>query len=375
MFLRILINTRKHIWRSGWIGWASVFVMTLAFLVATIFGSMAFIADLYLQHFESQSNILVFFEVGMDDTVVERLKKSWSEVPEILEIEYLSEDEAFSIYYSYTAKAYPEQHEVLGRFESKKLPSSLEIKLASLDDFETVKEILRADIDSELEYLIIHTIVTEVDTSAEAADLESEEETVTTDEAGENVLGDSFELAPEDVIEVVDEGVIQYKYSDDPTKPPISLVTDDESIEVQKDIYSKLRFGGMVALGLLSVFVVIFIFMTVEFRLYNQKEEIGVMQLVGGSLLFIRAPYILEGGFYGAFGALLATGILAGSGVLLFVVEVDKKLAQYIYQNFGHLPWPEVSTFTWIGVVALLIGFGFLLGALSSYLSIRRYIR
>jgi cell division protein FtsX len=359
MFGRILINTRKHILRSGWVGWASVFVMTLAFLVASIFGGLALVANLYVNYIESKSNMLVFFDVGMDQDVIERLRAKWEEEENISEIVFLSEEEAFDFYAAYTSRVVPEQYQVLTRFDEKKLPSSLEIKISSLNNIGEVQATLQQDINEELQKLVI-------------LELEEEEEVPVVEEGieeGETPIEEVIE-EPEEI-----EDGIRYKYSDEVNEPPINLIVDSENLEILKEVFFNVRIAGIGALSLLFVFVSIFIFMTVEFRLYNQKDEIGVMQLVGGSLFFIRAPYILEGGFYGSMGALFSSGVIGAGLATIFVFNEDSTLTRYIYDNFGQLPWPQIETIEWAGIIAALAMVGFLLGAVSSYFSIRRYIR
>ena len=352
MLGRILIDTRKHIFRSSWVGWASVFVMTLAFLVASIFGGLALIANLYVNYIESKSNMLVFFNVGVDPEIVNRLKTKWEKIDSISEIEYLSEEDAFNFYSAYTSRVVPEQYQVLTRFEEKKLPSSLEIKISSLNDLKDVQDILAQDISSEIKKLII----------LDLKEVKAGSEEIIDDRINEDTLKNSSQG-------------ITYKYSDEINEPPINLIVDNENLEMLKGIFFNLRMAGLGALSLLFLFVGIFTFMTVEFRLYNQKDEIEVMQLVGGSLFFIRAPYILEGAFYGAMGALLSSGIIGSGLITVFIVNKDSSLTRYLYENFGQLPWPQLNYLEWFLIVGALGVVGFMLGSVSSYFSIRRYIR
>jgi cell division transport system permease protein len=379
MFGRILSNTRKHILRSGWVGWASVFVMTLAFLVASIFAGLALIANLYIQYIESKSNMLVFFEVGMDPNIISRLETKWGQDDRISEIIFLSEEDAFDFYAAYTSRVVPEQYQVLTRFEEKKLPSSLEIKIKSLGDITEVQTMLQADINEEVDKLIILNVNEE--------DSEDVEDTQSTDEENSD---ESPVVSPDGSSEVEDSADsdqdssitpstspddIRYRYSDEVNEPPINLIVDNENLETLKDVFFKVRIAGIAALSLLFIFVSIFIFMTVEFRLYNQKDEIGVMQLVGGSLFFIRAPYVIEGGFYGLVGAWISSAVIGGLVTLVFVVNKDSSLTQYLYDNFAKLPWPDMTALGWVAIVLVLGAIGFVLGSVSSYLSIRRYIR
>lgn len=313
---RILINTGKQIKRSGWVAWSSVMVMALAFFVASIFGGLAYLSNLYIQFIETRDNVLVFFEVGTDPAVVERLKDKWENLPQVKEIGFTSEEDAYRIYLEETEISKPIEHQLLKDYEIKKLPSSLDIQLYSLDDINAVRNVLLDDIDAELAH-------------------------------------------------------IQY----DPNEPPITLRIDDETLDELREVFSAFRVGGAIILTLLFVIIFFFTLMTVEYRTYNRMEEIGVMQLVGGSLWYIRAPYIMEGGAYGFFGALISTLILGGVYFFIFIANPGSALAVFIRERLSVLPLPHMTAALLVVLIATKLTVGFLVGSLSSYLAIRRYIK
>ncbi len=355
MFTRILSNTRKQIARSGWVGWASVSVMTLAFLVAIIFGGLAYISNLYIQFIETKSNLLVFFEEGMDRDIIDRLRETWRQNPRVKDIAYTTEEQAYIDYSDYTSRVLPETYAILKTKENKVLPSSLDIQIWSLDDIETLKADIQKDIDKELANLKIIKNVSSEQQSTETV-LQTEEST------------------PVSYVKDASEDVV-YKYQTDPARAPIDLRVDDKNLDQLREVLTALRVAGIFVITLLFIVIFFFTFMTVEFRLYNQMEEIGVMQLVGGSLFFIRAPYILEGGFYGIVGSLLASTIIGSIIIGVFVLDPNSVLAKFFFENFSKLPWPYITSLGWVGIVALLALIGLLLGCVSSMLSIKRYIR
>jgi len=352
MFTRILSNTRKQIARSGWVGWASVSVMTLAFLVAIIFGGLAYISNLYIQFIETKSNLLAFFEEGMDRDVIDRLRETWRQNPKVKDIAFTTEEQAYIDYSDYTSKVLPETYAILKTKETKILPSSLDVQIWSLDDIDSLKQDIERDIDLELKNL---EIIKSTNSTAGAT-----EETVAQD-------------TPVSYPDVSDELI--YKYQTDPSRAPIDLRVDDKNLDQLREVLTALRVAGIFVISLLFIVIFFFTFMTVEFRLYNQMEEIGVMQLVGGSLFFIRAPYILEGGFYGVVGSLLASTIIGTILLGVFVLDPNSVLARFFYENFSKLPWPYITPLGWGGVVGLMILIGLVLGCVSSMLSIKRYIR
>jgi len=318
MLKRIITNTAKQIRRSGWVAWSSVAVMALAFFVASIFGGLAYLSNLYIQFIETRDNVLVFFTVGTDPKVIEGLRTKWEALPQIRSIGFTSEEEAYNEYLAETEATSPVEHKLLSDYAegARKLDSSLDIQLYSLDDLNKVRQILTDDID---------TALANVDF--------------------------------------------------DPTDPPIKPAIDDQTLEELRQVFSALRVGGAIVLALLFVIIFFFTLMTVEFRTYNRMEEIGVMQLVGGSLFYIRAPYILEGGFYGILGALISSLIIGAVGIGIFVLNPTSALAVFIHERISILPLPHIVWWGWILLVISQMLLGFLLGGISSFLAIRRYIK
>lgn len=357
MLSRILINTKKQISRSGWSGWGAISVMMLAFLVASIFGGLAYVSDLYIRFIEQKSNMLVFFEVGMDKPIIDDLKAKWETSPYIKNISYTTEEQAYSDYSDFTSKVRPEIYAILKSSTEKKLPSSLDIQIWSLEDLDQITEVIQNDVDEANRNLEIFDTTTSKETS---------ETDTTTQTLEELTTGDTTEVTSD---------VKTYKYSTEPGDPPIKLKVDDENLDQLRVVFFAIRLVGIVVIGLLFVVIFFFIFMTVEFRLSNQMEEIGVMQLVGGSLYFIRAPYILEGGFYGFIGSLIASLLIGWVLTFTFVINDDSVLAKFAFENFNKLSWPAINAPILAVLIFGLALIGFLIGSVSSYISIRRYIR
>ena len=117
------------------------------------------------------------------------------------------------------------------------------------------------------------------------------------------------------------------------------------------------------ALALIAVLVT---FNTVRLTIYSQKQEIEIMRLVGGSNWHIKAPYLVEGGMYGA----LAAAIVA---VIFYPV------AYFISPKIETL-MPGVSLIGYfssniIQFISLLFFIGILLGVTSSFVAIRRFLK
>jgi cell division transport system permease protein len=121
-----------------------------------------------------------------------------------------------------------------------------------------------------------------------------------------------------------------------------------------------LLFVGGLAL-LLGIAAVVLIQNTIRLSIFARRREIEVMKLVGATNSFVRLPFMLEGMLTGLLGA-------AGAVVLLGVVYVALNALSHGLTD----PVRLVGVPT---LIALLGGFGLILGAAGSGLTLRRFLR
>lgn len=125
------------------------------------------------------------------------------------------------------------------------------------------------------------------------------------------------------------------------------------------------RFGFLItiALVLISIFITL---NTLRLVIYISREEIGVMRLVGADNKYVRGPFIVQGIIYGIVAALLSTALFypitswIKNSTNDFYGGID--LFQYYVTNFNQ-------------IFAVLLASGIVLGAISSFLAVRRYLR
>lgn len=106
-------------------------------------------------------------------------------------------------------------------------------------------------------------------------------------------------------------------------------------------------------------------FNTIRLTIYTARDEIGVMNLVGASRWYVRGPFMIAGILYGVIATLIVLLILypltAWMGPASETFFVTFNVFDYFINSFTYLFFS-------------LMGAGILLGALSSYLAIRRYL-
>jgi len=98
----------------------------------------------------------------------------------------------------------------------------------------------------------------------------------------------------------------------------------------------------------------------IRLSVYSREDEIEIMRLVGASKSFIRGPFLVEGSLSGAFGGLLASGLLAL--VLRKIVEAMRGA------NLGATLAPTLGA----SDVFALICIGASVGLLGSFVSLGR---
>ena len=136
------------------------------------------------------------------------------------------------------------------------------------------------------------------------------------------------------------------------------------------------RIGGWVSFadkaGIIagSVFVAIsslIIFNTIRMAIFNRREEIQMMKLIGAERSFIRGPFVVEAIVYGFIAAILATGI----GIFGLYMAQDTLSSNGI---------PIAQTVDWIiiyspFVLLVMIVIGAFIGVVSSLLATQRYLK
>jgi cell division transport system permease protein len=123
----------------------------------------------------------------------------------------------------------------------------------------------------------------------------------------------------------------------------------------------KLGFAIMIALIAISLMIT---FNTIRLAIYISRDEISVMQLVGASSKFVRGPFVIVGVMYGIISAVLTA---------LIFLPVTYYLAKYTSNQIINIYWYYMRNAGQIFLLLLISGV--LIGAASSYLAVRRYLR
>jgi cell division transport system permease protein len=116
----------------------------------------------------------------------------------------------------------------------------------------------------------------------------------------------------------------------------------------------------------LSVVSLVIISNTVKISVYDRRDEIAIMKMVGATNGFIRLPFLVEGLTLGLLGA----GIAFGGEWLLYDLLVTKISAMDTLNMFNFVPFQQLL----VPMVCVFAGTGFIVGVLGSWSSIRKFM-
>jgi cell division transport system permease protein len=145
----------------------------------------------------------------------------------------------------------------------------------------------------------------------------------------------------------------------------VDTVINDMTIldKFYKLLYAARNAVVIIAL-ILIVAAILLVANTIRLSAFNRRRETSIMRLVGASNFYIQLPFLLEGIFAGLLGWALAAGMLVAVKSLLL-----GNLDQYFSYNVG------LTGTDLIEVIVLAMCVGVVLTGVTSFLTLRRYLR
>ena len=125
----------------------------------------------------------------------------------------------------------------------------------------------------------------------------------------------------------------------------------------------------IVSLAIIAVLLVVSLLIisnTVKLAMYDRRDEIAIMKMVGATNGFIRLPFVVEGFTLGMVGAALAFGMEWGmyDALVARIAQVDA------LQLFSFVPFQQLL----IPMVATFAAAGLFVGVVGSWTSIRKFM-
>lgn len=131
-----------------------------------------------------------------------------------------------------------------------------------------------------------------------------------------------------------------------------------------------LRETALVGVIVFTVISTLIIFNTIQMAIFNRREELTIMRLLGASTWFIRGPFVVETMFYGVLASITSV-ILVGS--LFTVASSTFEATSLGLLDIGYAS-DYFSQHFWV-ILTGQMAIGILIGAVSSMLATRRYLK
>lgn len=154
------------------------------------------------------------------------------------------------------------------------------------------------------------------------------------------------------------------------TAPPSYSGQEKLAIDRITHATNVLKEIGVIAVVIFAVVSVLIIFNTIQMAIFNRRDEIQIMRLLGAGTWYIRGPFIVESIIYGILSAVISVAIInaafqASSGTLkassLGLLDIS-----YANQFFDN---------RFIELLLIELGLGIVIGAVSSLIATRRYLK
>lgn len=146
-----------------------------------------------------------------------------------------------------------------------------------------------------------------------------------------------------------------------------------EEISYQQDVVKSLigvldrvRKFGVGLVGFLVVTSLLTILTIIGMKIALRREEIEVERLIGASNWYVRAPFLFEGFFYGAVGAIISWGLIYA---IIFVST------PYLLPYLAGLSLLPLQPIFMVEVLAGTVIVGGLVGVVGSFLAVWRYLK
>ena len=189
------------------------------------------------------------------------------------------------------------------------------------------------------------------------------------DEIGNNPLGAYLNVKAKEISQY--ESIANFMKSDNALVLGSANIIDKVNYHQNKLVIDRLnniirsaqKLGFLITL-LLIIISIIITFNTIRLTIFISKEEISVMRLVGASKMRVRGPFMIEGAIYGIIATLITlilfwpiTAWLGGNMTNFLGFDLYHYYIANLFQIF-----------------AIVLLSGILLGMISSFLAIRRYL-
>jgi len=131
-----------------------------------------------------------------------------------------------------------------------------------------------------------------------------------------------------------------------------------------------LREAGIISIVIFAAVSVLIIFNTIRMTIFNRRDELQIMRLLGASTWYIRGPFVVENIVYGILSAIISISVV---DILFTTVSNSLQASSFGLLNIGYANFYFRHYFYYILLIQLALGI--LIGAVSSVIATRRYLK
>ncbi len=149
-------------------------------------------------------------------------------------------------------------------------------------------------------------------------------------------------------------------------KGVVNIAAQYELAEGFSTLEDILQVVSVAVIAVLLVVSLLIISNTVKLAMYDRKDEIAIMKMVGATNGFIRLPFIVEGFTLGMIGAALAFGV----EWVMYDALVSEIAAMDKWQLFKFVPFEALL----VPMIATFAATGLFVGIVGSWTAIRKFM-
>lgn len=168
--------------------------------------------------------------------------------------------------------------------------------------------------------------------------------------------------------ELQDYGQISQTLQSDRYAPYFERIRDNSRvIDRLFSITTTIKNLGVVLTIVFVIVTIMVMFNTIRLTIYNRRQEVEIMRLVGATNSYIRMPFIIEGMLYGVIATIITTAVMFAA--LYYMSSNIQQLLSLdnLEQNLTN------SLMIQIIIINITLGLG--LGVIASAIAMRRYLR
>ena len=191
------------------------------------------------------------------------------------------------------------------------------------------------------------------------------------EELGDNPLGSSLNIKAKEPSQY--ESVANFLQNKEPLSSSgtsiidkINFFQNKTAIDKLSNIIDSSEKLGFIITMVLVIMSVLITFNTIRLAIYISRDEISVMKLVGADSSYIRGPFVVSGILYGLFAAVLT--LLIFFPATLWLGDIAKRF----FISFNAFDYYMTN---FLEIFAIIVVGGVAIGAVSSYLASRRYLK